>query len=232
MVRKAVSRMDEVDRAASARASQAMAPTFAEADARAIEQATEMFLARGISSVKMTDIADAAGMGVATLYRHFSTKTAIAAASGMQLWGHLAADYERMTAEDSYLRLDGAGRLRLLLESYCVEYLHRPGFAPFLDELDHLMQEGAVAPETIEAYAAAVQSPYPHYERAYLLGREDGSIGRETDFGLFYRTVAHALLSVAGKLSRGEVLPTDDFSAPQAELDCLVDIAIRSLASA
>jgi hypothetical protein len=52
---------------------------------------------------------------------------------------------------------------------------------------------------------------------------------RRVDFGLFYRSVAHALMSVASKLSRGEVLPSDDFTAGKDELGCLVDMAIRSL---
>ena len=39
-----------------------------------------------IASVKMTDIADAAGMGVATLYRHFSTKTSIAVEAATLMW--------------------------------------------------------------------------------------------------------------------------------------------------
>ena len=42
------------------------------ADAQVVECASRLFLQRGIAAVKMTEIADAAGMGVATLYRHFS----------------------------------------------------------------------------------------------------------------------------------------------------------------
>ena len=41
----------------------------------AVEISAEMFLKRGIDAVKMTDIADACGVGVATLYRYFGTKT-------------------------------------------------------------------------------------------------------------------------------------------------------------
>ena len=44
---------------------------------RAVEISAEMFLRNGIEAVKMTDIADACGVGVATLYRYFGTKTTI-----------------------------------------------------------------------------------------------------------------------------------------------------------
>ena len=43
----------------------------------AIEISAQMFLRDGIESVKMTDIADECGIGVATLYRYFGTKTGI-----------------------------------------------------------------------------------------------------------------------------------------------------------
>ena len=200
-------------------------------DARVVECATKLFLVQGISAVKMTDIADDAGVGVATLYRHFSTKAAIAADVASVLWQHLEDSYEELVASDTDQRLDGAGQLKLLLDLYCTEHLYRPGFASFIDELDRLIMEGAVSEESVSAYAQVLARPYAHYQKAYELGRSDGSIGRQTDFALFYRSLAHALLSVASKLSRGEVLPSDDFSgaATHDELACLVDMAIRSL---
>jgi hypothetical protein len=36
--------------------------------------------------VKMTDVADGGGVGVATLYRRFSTKTDLAITAGTLLW--------------------------------------------------------------------------------------------------------------------------------------------------
>ena len=198
-------------------------------DARAVECASRLFLERGIDAVKMTDIAEAAGMGVATLYRHFSTKAAVALAASMRMLEHLLDEYASIVASDAYQQLDGASRLELLLSTYCDQYVYRPGFAAFIDELDRLILAGAVSSDAVLSYTRMLASIYPHFEAAYQLGCTDGSIMRRIDFELFYRSVAHALMSVASKLSRGEVLPSDDFSASRDELDCLVDIAIRSL---
>ena len=51
--------------------------------------AAELFLQNGIEEIKMTDIADAAEIGVASLYRYFGTKTAIAIEVGVLLWRDL-----------------------------------------------------------------------------------------------------------------------------------------------
>ena len=56
---------------------------------RAVSVCAELFLERGIESVKMTDIADYSGIGVATLYRYFGTKTGIAIDAMTFLWDDL-----------------------------------------------------------------------------------------------------------------------------------------------
>ena len=98
-----------------------------------------------------------------------------------------------------------------------------------LSATKRMILAGALDASVVREYAAVLAGPYEHFNRAYQLGRQDGSIAREVDFALFYRSLAHALMSVGSKLSRGEVLPTDDFTSAHAELDCLIDMAIRSL---
>ena len=56
---------------------------------RAISVCAELFLERGIENVKMTDIAGYSGVGVATLYRYFGTKTGIAIEAMTFLWNDL-----------------------------------------------------------------------------------------------------------------------------------------------
>lgn len=203
--------------------------TVSAADAQVVECASRLFLQRGIAAVKMTEIADAAGVGVATLYRHFSTKASIAAAAAQLLWEQLTTSYDELVLTDAYHALDGASRLEVLLATYRDRILYLPGFSALVDELDRLILAGALDASVVREYAAVLMRPYGHFNQAYLLGRQDGSIAREVDFALFYRSLAHALMSVGSKLSRGEVLPTDDFTSAHAELDCLIDMAIRSL---
>ena len=48
--------------------------------------ALSLFLSKGIQEVKMTDIAEKADIGVATLYRLFSVKKSILIDSAILLW--------------------------------------------------------------------------------------------------------------------------------------------------
>lgn len=201
------------------------------ADAKAVACAASLFLERGIANVKMTDIAELAGMGVATLYRHFSTKTAIAIEAATLMWDRFNESIHALVESDAFLPMSGAERLEALFGEYCSAYVYHPDFVTFLDEFDHLVLAEHPEATSLARYGQRVDSFYFIFEDAYLMGLQDGSISREVDFPVYYRAVAHALMGIAGKLMRGEVIPSDDFSTPigVAELECIVDMAIRSL---
>ncbi|RVU97916.1 TetR/AcrR family transcriptional regulator [Coriobacteriales bacterium OH1046] len=198
-------------------------------NAYAITCAAALFLRDGIASVRMTDIADAAGIGVATLYRHYKTKTKIAICAGTFMWNRFNSRIRGFIEADEFLALSGAERLSMLFGTYIDAYTAHPDFVRFLDEFDHLMLAEGLALAELEAYGGAIDSFYIIFEDAYRLGLADGTIAREVDFAVFYRTIAHAMMGIAQKLVRGEIIPSDDFSQGRRELECIVQMARRTL---
>ena len=202
-----------------------------ERDLRVVECAAELFLARGLENVTMVDIANAAHVGVATVYRHFSTKSRIAVEAATVLWERFNARILRLVESDRFLALNGLERLRMLLDGYCEAYDSQAGFVSFLDEFDHKVLAGDMARSELAKYGEKIDSFYMIFEDAYELGRGDGSIRREVSFRPFYLALTHALMGVAQKLRRGEIIPSDDFSSGVEELRMIVDMALWSLVS-
>jgi AcrR family transcriptional regulator len=196
---------------------------------RAVECAAGLFLKRRIADVRMTDVADAAGVGVATLYRRFSTKTRLALVAGTLLWRRFNERIVALVESDAFLGMSGADRLERMLRLYAEGYVENAGFVLFIDDLDGLLVTEGVPLDAVAAYGCEVDSFYLIFADAYQLGLQDGSVAREVDFPVFYRSVAHALMGVAQKLARGEVIPSDDFSTGAQELECIVDMAVRAL---
>ena len=194
-------------------------------EAYTVTCAAALFLRDGIAAVRMTDIAEAAGIGVATLYRHYQTKTKLAVLAGTYMWQQFNEFILDMVESDEFLAADGGQRLSMLLETYVDTYAAYPSFVRFLDEFDHLVLAEGVESSDLMEYGAAIDSFYLIFEDAYQMGRTDGSVAREVDFGVFYRTVAHAMMGVAQKLVRGEIIPSDDFSHGKDELSCIVQMA-------
>lgn len=196
---------------------------------RAVECAAGLFLKRRIADVRMTDVADAAGVGVATLYRRFSTKTRLALVAGTLLWRRFNERIVALVESDAFLGMSGADRLERMLRLYAEGYVENAGFVLFIDDLDGLLVTEGAPLDAVAAYGREVDSFYLIFADAYQLGLQDGSVAREVDFPVFYRSVAHALMGVAQKLARGEVIPSDDFSMGAQELECIVDMTVRAL---
>lgn len=201
-------------------------------DNQIIACAANLFLQNGLEQVKMVDIAGSAGVGVATLYRHFSTKTSIAVCAATLMWRQFNLMIRELVESDAFLACNGLSRLRFLLEEYKNAYLAYGDFVFFLDTFDHMVVNQQIRREELEEYGREVDSFYLIFADAYALGRSDGSILREVEFRPFYLALAHALIGVAQKLRRGEIIPSDDFSNAQLELQCIIDMAMWSLASA
>ena len=89
-------------------------------DQYVVECAAELFMQHGIDGVKMVDIARAAGVGVATVYRHFSTKVHVASLAAELLWEKFNERLHELVESDWFLQLNGLGRLLQLLQGAVV----------------------------------------------------------------------------------------------------------------
>jgi len=187
--------------------------------------AAALFLRNGIEAVRMTDIAAASGVGVATLYRHYKTKTALTIRAGAYMWNRFNVLVRHAIVDEGYHTATGADRLTILFSTYCDAYIAHPDFVRFLDEFDHMLLAEGVSSDELASYGEAVDSFYFLFEDAYTRGLDDGTITRRVDFPVLYRTVAHAMMAIAQKLVRGDIIPSDDFSKGRNELDCIVQMA-------
>ncbi|MBQ8920546.1 MAG: TetR/AcrR family transcriptional regulator [Oscillospiraceae bacterium] len=196
---------------------------------QAVEISAQMFLKQGIDAVKMTDIADACGVGVATLYRYFGTKTSITIAAMTHLWSDLKHRYDQVFETDAFKKQSGIKRLNDLMRMYLVLFDSHGDFMRLVGEFDLMLQSENVPKDALRDYEQSIINFYPYIEAAYLAGLRDGTVRGDIDFKLFYLTYGHSMLELCKKLLRGELLPSDDFSSAKDELTMLADIGISFL---
>ncbi len=196
---------------------------------RAVEISAEMFLKNGIETVKMTDIADACGVGVATLYRYFGTKTAITISAMTHLWTRLRGMYENVFESEDFLKQTGIKRLSDLMHIYLALYDKHRDFMKLVGEFDLMLQRENVPKAALFEYERSIVNFYPYFEAAYLAGTADGTVRKDVNFKLFYLTFGHSMLQLCAKMLGGELLPSDDFSDGRAELEMLANIGVNYL---
>ena len=194
----------------------------------AVYAAAELFLKNGIAPVKMTDVADAAAMGVASLYRYFGTKNVLVIRAGALLWRDVRTLYENRFDPAVMAPLPGMERIRLLFSLFEELYRdHRP-FVSLIGELDDFLAAQDVPPEELKRYEDSLLNFYAVFRAAFAAGVADGTVRGDVDPDRFYRTISHAATALELKLLRGSLLPGDRLDDPE-ELHELLEMALARL---
>ena len=188
-----------------------------------VDMATDLFMARSINEVTIKDIAVAAQVGEATIYRTFGSKQNIVLQAAMKLQGIVSQEFFKLEQGKT-----GYEKLALFYESYYEIFLKHPNFYKFLNEFDAFVS--LVQPDSSSNYETAIEGYEEQYMKAYELGLEDGSIKPQKDIKMFYFSTTHALLELCKKLAfKKAVLNQDTRIEKNSEIKVLIDVILTSL---
>lgn len=193
---------------------------------KAVEVSAQLFLKHGIDSVKMTDIADECGIGVATLYRWFGTKNGITIEAMTYMWNELNKMFSGIFESEVFLSQPGIKQLNDLMRMFIVLYEAHPGFMRLLSEFDLLLISEDIPKKDLKEYERSIINFYPVFENSYMTGIADGTVREIPDIRMFYLSFAHTLMELSKKLIQGELLPNDDFSHAEEELSMIIEAAV------
>ena len=191
----------------------------------AVYTAAQLFLRRGIEDVKMTDVAEASGIGVASLYRWFGTKESLVVQAGTLLWRDLDALFENIYKADDFHKKSGYAQIEALLGIYRTLFSEHAPFIRFVANFDDFVIREGLDAEVLSQYEKSILDFYPHFLRSFEAGLADGSVRAGLDPRAYYETVNHAVMALAQKLLRGEILGGDRFAGSQ-EPELLLKMAL------
>ncbi len=182
-----------------------------------IETALSLFLSNNVEDVTMKDVADAAGVGEMTIYRHFGKKHILLKEVILKLQNDVFEQYFNVSHADT-----GYEKLKLFYRSFLSVFKNQSNYFRFLREFDLYMinQDNTLLAD----YENELNRFKDIYLNAYHQGLEDKSVRQVNDPELFYYSSTHALIELCKKLSftRG-VLPQDERISKESEINCLID---------
>lgn len=188
-----------------------------------VDIATDLFMTRSIPEVTIKDIALAAQVGEATIYRYFGKKQALVVQSAMKLQQAVNADYFRVSEGKN-----GFEKIKIFYRSYLGIFTAHPEFFKFINDFDAFM--AGDDSDVINPYESVIGQYKVVYMNAYQEGLKDGSIKPQKDVEMFYFSTTHALLELCKKLSISKaVLNQDNVIEKKAEIECLIDIILSSI---
>ena len=186
--------------------------------------AAELFLEKGIENVKMTDVAERAEVGVASLYRWFGTKDALVIRAGALLWGDLHTLFRSVYEAADFHACTGIEQVKRLFGVYRTLFREHSDFIRFVGDFDDFVIRAKPPQEALHEYEASVLNFFPVFFGAYEAGLRDGTVRPIADPRRFYDSVCHGVMALTQKLLRGEILAADGFG-DSGELEQLLDMA-------
>ena len=125
---------------------------------RILDTAFRIFVEKKIEAVSMGEIAEAVGIGRATLFRCYSNKTELVIAVCAAQWKAYLDELDQNRPISSVQDIPAIGRFIFTLDSYIEMYLNHKELLQYNDNFNHYVTHEGVDPEQIENLHASVYS--------------------------------------------------------------------------
>lgn len=199
---------------------------------RILAAAFKLFSSAGIEPVAMTDIAKKAEIGVASLYRYFSTKDEIAIRTTIWAWEKQISEIYPSINNDEYTNGNGLFRLSIIFSLFKKLYMSQPEFLRFIYFFDSYAVNSGIKQERMIEYENVIGKVQMIVADAIKLGLKDNSINKKyiDKTEDLYFTLMHSFFSTAQKLTLSEnLLAMNEKSKGSDQLDLLSELLLNGV---
>lgn len=186
-----------------------------------------LFSEKGIGPVSLQEVAKAAGVGIATLYRYFSTKLDLVLAIGTWKW----VEYSRHIESEQKLRhtedMTAAEELAFYFEFFFDLYHNHKDLLRFNQDFNNYVQQEDVTKEQLSPYFDSVHTFGRMFHDLYEKGLQDGTIRTDIPEKKMFTATSHIMLAVAVRYTKGLLYSAEDESDKAEEFDMLRQMMLR-----
>ena len=198
---------------------------------RLLEASYGLFTQRTIESVSMEQAANAAGYGVATLYRYYGTKPGLVVAVATWKWEQFAQTYKRRLAAVNYAGLPAAGMLARYLDAFTELYRNHPDVLRFNQFFNVYIRAAQIGDETLAPYRAMIGRVKDRFRAIYEKAAADHTLRTDVPEEEMFRTTLHLMLAAATRYAVGLVYHPGTDAETHKELETLKRALLREYAA-
>ena len=168
---------------------------------RILEAAFRLFVDNNIDKVTMQDVARAAGVGVATVYRYYSTKPELAMGVSAWIW----AKYESELARLVEIRQDAtaAEEFDYYLESYLDLYRNHRDMLRFNQFFNVYIEQESVPKEEMQPFTDVVARIGERFFRIYQHAQKDHTLRTDIPGREIFLTTLHIMMAAITRYAVG-----------------------------
>ena len=191
-----------------------------------LETAYKLFSEKGIIPVTITDIAEASGVGRATVFRYFTTKLELVIAISTWKWEEYIEAHNASLPQETLDEMTGAEYLRFYLDSFLDLYRNHGDILRFNYDFNSFLRYEAGTEEQKQPYLQMVDMLGAQFHALHERGIKDGSLRTDVSETTMFSSSFHIMLAAATRYAVGLVVVYKDGSDPDSELVMLEELLL------
>lgn len=197
-----------------------------------LEAAAELFCSKGIEETSVSEIAEKAGVGEATIYRYYETKAGLAIHSGVEYWSRIARQYLSVTEIPGYPEMTGREQLECIMESLMKIFEEENGFLKYLQEFEVFVRRYRISMEELQPYEMCVMSLKPMVTDALEKGLQDGTLDFPWSPTEVCYSLAHTAFGVMKRFAwNGRMFDLDSRVSMTVQVRIAITLLVKGLST-
>ena len=194
---------------------------------RIIDTAFRIFVEKKIEAVSMSEIAEAAGVGRATLFRCYENKTELVIAVCAAKWKEYLDDLDARRPISSVREIPAIGRFIFTLDSYIEMYQNRKDLLQYNDNFNHYVTHEKCGSDQFTDYHASLYSANTRLHLMYEKAKEDHTFRTDIPEDEFMRVTVHTMMAACAHYAGGFIWGAQDNKDYTPELLLLKDMILN-----
>lgn len=184
-----------------------------------LEKGFEMFSQKGIETVKMEEVAEACGHGVATLYRYFGSKPNFVVEVAAWKWGEFFQENRKRRPRPDFEGSAAAEMFAFYLESFLLLYKHNRDLLRFNQFLNIYIQSEEFEPNAAEGYRGLMKPIIELFHMMYEKARQDHTVRTDVPEEEMLSVTIHLMLAAVTRYAVGLVYQPESGFDDMKELE-------------
>lgn len=168
-----------------------------------LDEAFRIFVEKKIEPVSMGEIAEAAGIGRATLFRYYPNKLELVIAVCTREWKAYLDELDRVRPISSVGNIPAIGRLIFTLDSYIEMYQNHKDLLCYNDNFNHYVSHVGSDNEHLAEFHDALYSVDTRLHMMYEKAKEDKTFRTDIPEEEFMRSTVHSMMTVCAYYAGG-----------------------------
>ena len=193
---------------------------------RILKEGFRLFSENNIDKVPMNDVADAAGVGIATLYRYYLTKSELVLAISTDIWTkYVNVDYKKLE-NDIKADMTAAQEYEYMLDAFIDLYRNHKDILRYNQFFNVYVQNENIPEDQMKSYLDMIDMLKNRFHEIYEKGLMDRTLNTEHSEQSIFSSTMHIMLADVTRYAVGLVYVMEDAPEPESELLLLKDMLL------